>query len=407
VCTAGWIPFEEALCYSSERALQVLVEEHKRVLSSRMKDRLLQLKEVFCDMPDCAFQVCNAVPACRKVYKDVSQMWLTSIGASSATLRKVRADDAPCRRNHITILDAMLQVSWDLSSPYLNAIFGKHMPKDTYTVYKCGSCLRIDGHMKGMNEDAKTLLPLWKYGHWSIHIDCDAPGGPSAPVYVSHDKMRYTRLEVRCCSRKCWCTQYLRHSAQWWRSMFVHQVTQGRGHTGLTWRLSLLPVLQTLDGEQDDPGSSATTSMMMQDSDVKRSRLKFSNFHLGPVKGWLSSSVQEKVNGMPTVVRLLHGSGVVVGMSSLERLQPDIRLCCKCAANVCKVQAVHFNADSTILPRADVRGERRAGSGHNHEGTIGIAGACHIRGLPCTASCPQHRGHSTDQLHLWLQRQRG
>ena len=55
--TAGWVPFEEALCYSSKNALKVLVDEHRRVLSSRMKERLLQLKEVFCDMPDCAFQV--------------------------------------------------------------------------------------------------------------------------------------------------------------------------------------------------------------------------------------------------------------------------------------------------------------------------------------------------------------
>ena len=55
---SGWLPFEEALCYSSKNALQVLVDEHKRVLSSRMKERLLQLKEVLYDMPDCAFQVC-------------------------------------------------------------------------------------------------------------------------------------------------------------------------------------------------------------------------------------------------------------------------------------------------------------------------------------------------------------
>lgn len=77
------------------------------------------------------------------------------------------------------------------------------MPKDTYTVYKRGSCLRIDGHMKGMNEDAKTMLPLWKYGHFSLHIDCDAPDGKSAPLYVSHDKQRYTPLDVRPWLLKC------------------------------------------------------------------------------------------------------------------------------------------------------------------------------------------------------------
>ena len=63
------------------------------------------------------------------------------------------------------------------------------------------------------------------------------------------------------------------------------------------------PHVQTLGGEQDGPGSDADAAFMMQgDSEVKRSRLKFSKFQLGPVKGWVSSTVNEKVNGMPTVV---------------------------------------------------------------------------------------------------------
>lgn len=37
-------------------------------------------------------------------------------------------------------------------------------------------------------------------------------------------------------------------------------------------------------------------------SEVKRSRVKFSNFRLAPVKGWVTSETREKVNGMSTVV---------------------------------------------------------------------------------------------------------
>lgn len=75
-------------------------------------------------------------------------------------------------------------------------MLGKHLPRDTYTVYKRGGCLRVDGHLKGMNEDAKTLLPSWKYGHFSVMIDT-SPGGKAEPVYVSHDKQRFTPLDVR------------------------------------------------------------------------------------------------------------------------------------------------------------------------------------------------------------------
>lgn len=63
-------------------------------------------------------------------------------------------------------------------------------------MWKRGGRIRIDGHMKGMNEDAKTLLPTWKYGHFSLLVDTAAADAAS-PIYVSHDKQRYTMLDVR------------------------------------------------------------------------------------------------------------------------------------------------------------------------------------------------------------------
>ena len=86
-------------------------------------------------------------------------------------------------------------MSWDVWSPVLGPLLSKSLPKDTYTVWKRGSLLRVDGHMKGLNEDTKTMLPQWKYGHFSILIDMDTPN--AKPLYVSHDKRRYTPLDVR------------------------------------------------------------------------------------------------------------------------------------------------------------------------------------------------------------------
>jgi hypothetical protein len=39
-----------------------------------------------------------------------------------------------------------------------------------------------------------------------------------------------------------------------------------------------------------------------QTADVKRKRIKFSKFQLAPARGWMTNTVQEKVNGTSTTV---------------------------------------------------------------------------------------------------------
>jgi hypothetical protein len=90
-----------------------------------------------------------------------------------------------------------MQVSWELSSPYLGSMLHKLLPRDTYTLFKSGARVRIDGHLKGMKENSGTFLPELKYGSFSIIVDT-SQGGSMKPIYVSHDKKCYTILEV------CW-----------------------------------------------------------------------------------------------------------------------------------------------------------------------------------------------------------
>jgi hypothetical protein len=54
----------------------------------------------------------------------------------------------------------------------------------------------------------------------------------------------------------------------------------------------------------DSKEGSLEASMVLH-SDVKRARLKFSNFKFCPVKGWLTSQIRENVNGMSTTVCLV------------------------------------------------------------------------------------------------------
>jgi hypothetical protein len=65
-------------------------------------------------------------------------------------------------------------------------------------------------------------------------------------------------------------------------------------------------VLQVL-GKVGDLGSdkqeaSLEACMVLEHQDVKRARLKFSNFKFCPVKGWLTSQIRENVNGMSATV---------------------------------------------------------------------------------------------------------
>lgn len=45
-----------------------------------------------------------------------------------------------------------------------------------------------------MREDSKTLLPHWKYGHFSILLN--TARDERMALYVNHDRMTYTVMEV-------------------------------------------------------------------------------------------------------------------------------------------------------------------------------------------------------------------
>jgi hypothetical protein len=50
----------------------------------------------------------------------------------------------------------------------------KYAPHDTYTIWKVGDKLRVDGSLMGI--DTKSLVPEWKRGHFSLIVDGSAEG---------------------------------------------------------------------------------------------------------------------------------------------------------------------------------------------------------------------------------------
>lgn len=209
----------------------------------------------------------------------------------------------------------------------LGLALGKYFPSDTYTLWKRGGLLRIDGSLKGVKEEAKTMLPNWKYGHFSLLIDTNTgPTGFQPPVYVSHDKQRFTRLDVR----PDVCTVGLRSLLRSPESEVVQLSTDvsstrcvaqcnaaiaSGSHRGCSMghvsnsRVQLRSfmdrlVVQVLSAsEEESEGSSTADLLLRPGGPVERSRVKFSNFRFGPVKGWLGSELKETVNGLPTAVR--------------------------------------------------------------------------------------------------------
>lgn len=301
------------------------------------------------------------------------------------------------------------QVSWELTSPVLGAVLHKHLPRDTYTVYKRGCRLRVDGHMKGMHEDGNTLLPCWKYGHFSILVDTD-PQSAVQPLYVSHDKQQYTVVDVRPESLvRTACRRLMRSDV----------CESGRLHPSI---LVLLRTLRSVGGSPADRVAISAETCLLQDLDeaddganagadsnahlnrsqeVKRSRVKFSKFQLAPVRGWVSGDLHEKVNGFPCTVRVSRGTCPV--QRSGERAAHAVAAALLGVARPTESQTATTRGrvatgTPTAVVVAGVRGARRAHGGDDDQGGAAVADGRNLRGVPRAAARAGRSGGRAAQL---------
>ena len=59
-------------------------------------------------------------------------------------------------------------------------------------VWKCGTCLRVDGSLVGLNSKSTGMMPDWKHGHFSLLFD--GAQTPATLFFVDHVKQRYYDL---------------------------------------------------------------------------------------------------------------------------------------------------------------------------------------------------------------------
>ncbi|KAG2426558.1 hypothetical protein HXX76_011783 [Chlamydomonas incerta] len=188
---------------------------------------------------------------------EVAQMRLAVKAKKAALLALLRAE----------LPDFSLQLKWELGSgmPGVGALVRRYAPHDTYTLWKKGGRIRVDGSLMGVDDGSASLVPGWKRGHFSLLYD--ASGDKARSVFVNHTKK--TWIDVKAARKKL--------------------------------------------GVDEGAALEAEVDMLMTSEVLQHKKLKSVDFRFKPVAGWLSKEVREKVEGWNT--RLYEAAGRMVAIS--------------------------------------------------------------------------------------------
>jgi hypothetical protein len=83
--------------------------------------------------------------------------------------------------------DFQMQMNWCLGSMLFSPLLKQFAPYDTYTIWKQGTRLRVDGTLMGLDEEAqeKGGWRFWKRGHFSL-LFCGELEGSQVSVLATH-----------------------------------------------------------------------------------------------------------------------------------------------------------------------------------------------------------------------------
>eukprot|EP00798_Chlamydomonas_sp_ICE-L_P012745 gene12745-15994_t len=231
-------PLHRAAWYNDVDAMRELVKSYTRP----------ELKEL-----DCQGNSCQCFEMALMLYKkEMEQLKAKVKSKRKAMLETLRG-----------LPDCSLQLNWELSSslPGVGMLVRRYAPHDTYTIYKQGSQIRVDGTLMGIDKEGSGMLPEWKRGNFSLLYDTS--GETAVVAFVNHKKKTWVNLKE---AKK-----------------------QMKPHTDSSLELEVL-------------------DMMSRPAEAKK--IKVSGFQFKAVSGWLHSTVHEKVEGWNTQV--YEGSGHLV-----------------------------------------------------------------------------------------------
>lgn len=200
---------------------------------------------------------------------------------------------------------------WEFGSPILSLLLKQFAPTDTYRITKRGTCLRIDGTLRGLDEGPDgilgdgsfetgsgdtggSLIPKWKHGPFSIvcRLDDSASGDDDASLVrmfvLDHEKKETVEMSDPVPSDDPNDVESVRR----------------RRERKIDEEVRLL-----LSEANSGPGSPY--------GGVGRTKMKATNFVFEPVKSWMSAKERvEVVEGWSC--RVFSATGAVEAVSVLK-----------------------------------------------------------------------------------------
>ncbi|KAG2484521.1 hypothetical protein HYH03_016661 [Edaphochlamys debaryana] len=199
--------------------------------------------------------------------------------------------------------DFSLQLKWELGSgmPGVGALVRRYAPHDTYTLWKKGGLIRVDGTLMGVDEDGQSMMPNWKRGHFSLLYD--ATGDKGRAMFVNHGKKTF--VDVKAARKKLGVED---PDAVLGTHPPIHT------HAPPTPLRPHPPAARKKLGVEDPDAVLAQEVDMLLCSEVlQHKKLKSVDFRFKPVAGWLTKEVREKVEGWNC--KLYEAAGRLIAIS--------------------------------------------------------------------------------------------
>ncbi|GAX85185.1 hypothetical protein CEUSTIGMA_g12603.t1 [Chlamydomonas eustigma] len=177
--------------------------------------------------------------------------------------------------------DFTAKLHWELGSsvPGLGLLIRRLAPHDTYTIWKKGSCIRIDGSLMGMKESGTSGLPDWKKGRFSLLYNGEGGGANGRPLAAFVNRMKEKWVDLQATRKK------------------------------------MKPVEMKL--------IEVELQKLMSQPVVSTKKVKAAKFRFKPATGWLSREVAEKVECWDTKVYEAVGSLWLVEKHKAPFLLPN------------------------------------------------------------------------------------
>lgn len=188
----------------------------------------------------------------------------------------------------------------------------KYAPHDTYTIWKVGDKLRVDGSLLGV--DTKSLVPEWKRGHFSLIVD-GSPEGLAAAAAAAEEAMAAARKAAKQKSQRR--QQHWQSSSQQQKDEQQQQQAEAEAGGSSSRGVSPAPAPVTPSGcQQMDATSSSVNGSGGVDRQQDSTSTAGDQQQQQPQQEFLDAEPAPSVPRGPRLLFLNHSKGSWVDLSA-------------------------------------------------------------------------------------------